>query len=271
MLKIGEFSRLSQTPVSTLRYYDDIGLIRPVEVDAFTGYRYYSAEQLAKLNRVTALKDLGLALAEIVNLTSNGMGAAELRAALEHRKTESIRTIEAEQGRLQRLEAWLGHLTEEEAMDKYDVTIKKVEPQLAVCLRRIVPTYHSEGELWGELCAYLGSLKAVRYAGPAMTICYDGEYKERDVDIEIAMPLSAPIPEHGDIRMRTLPGHEQVASVVHRGPFDTIHHAYAFMLRWMDKNRYRMAGPDRVVYLNMSDNPAPQDILQEMQLPISKV
>jgi len=61
-----------------------------------------------------------------------------------------------------------------------------------------------------------------------------------------------------------------VASVVHKGPFDTIHNAYTFMLQWMDKNRYRMAGPDRVVYLNMSDNPAPQDILQEMQLPISK-
>lgn len=270
MLKIGEFSRLSQTPVSTLRYYDDIGLLKPVSVDGFTGYRYYSADQLPTLNRVTELKDLGLSLAEIAQLTGNGAGMAELRSALERRRVESARSIEAERSRLQRLEAWLERLTEETAMNTYEVTIKKVDPQLAVCLRRVVPTYHSEGGLWEELCGYLAGVQDVRYAGPAMTLCYDGEYKEKDVDIEIAMPLAAPIPEHGDIRVRTVPGHDQVASVLHKGPFDTIHNAYAFMLQWLDRNHYRMAGPDRVVYLNMSENPAPADILQEMQLPITR-
>jgi DNA-binding transcriptional MerR regulator len=68
VLKIGEFSRLSRIPVSTLRYYDEIGLLRPVEADGSAGCRYYSAEQLPKLNRITALKDPGLSLAEIVQL-----------------------------------------------------------------------------------------------------------------------------------------------------------------------------------------------------------
>lgn len=270
MRKIGEFSRLSLTPVSTLRYYDDIGLLKPVEVDGFTGYRYYYAEQLPKLNRITTLKDLGLSLTEIVQLTANHSGASELQEALERRRAESVRTIETEQSRLQRLDVWLEQLTEEATMNTYEVTIKKVEPQLAVCLRRVVPNYHSEGELWGELCGYLGTLKRVQYAGPATTALYDGEYKEKDVDIELAMPLTAPIPEHGDIKVRTLPGYEQVASVLHKGPFDTIHNAYAFMLQWLERNHYRMDGPDRVVYLNMSENPAPADILQEMQLPISR-
>ena len=83
MLKIGEFSRLSQIAVSTLRYYDDIGLLRPVEVDGFTGYRYYSAEQLPKLNRITVLKDLGLSLTEIVQLSAEGMSTAELLQELQ--------------------------------------------------------------------------------------------------------------------------------------------------------------------------------------------
>jgi DNA-binding transcriptional MerR regulator len=43
MLKIGEFSKLAQVPVPTLRYYDQVGLLQPVEVDRLTGYRYYSA------------------------------------------------------------------------------------------------------------------------------------------------------------------------------------------------------------------------------------
>ncbi|NLE94479.1 MAG: MerR family transcriptional regulator [Dehalococcoidia bacterium] len=270
MLKIGEFSRLSQTPVSTLRYYDDIGLLKPVSVDGFTGYRYYSADQLPTLNRITELKDLGLSLAEIVQLTGNGAGMAELRGALERQRAESVRVIETEHSRLQRLEAWLEKITRDTTMDTYEVSIKQVKPQLAVCLRRVVPTYHSEGELWQELCGFLTGVPDVRYAGPAMTLCYDGEYKEKDVDIEIAMPLAAPVPEHGDIRVRTVPGHDQVASVLHKGPFDTIHNAYAFMLQWLDRNHYRMAGPDRVVYLNMSENPAPEDILQEMQLPVTR-
>ena len=48
MIRIGDFSRMSQTPVSTLRYYDEVGLLKPVEVDHFTGYRYYMFDQLAR-------------------------------------------------------------------------------------------------------------------------------------------------------------------------------------------------------------------------------
>ena len=68
MFKIGEFSKLTQIPVKTLRYYDELGLLKPVEVDRFTGYRYYSAGQLPRLNRVLALKDLGFSLEQIFQL-----------------------------------------------------------------------------------------------------------------------------------------------------------------------------------------------------------
>jgi DNA-binding transcriptional MerR regulator len=58
MIKIGDFAHLSQVSVVTLRYYDEMDLLKPVKVDDFTGYRYYSAEQLSRLNRILALKDL---------------------------------------------------------------------------------------------------------------------------------------------------------------------------------------------------------------------
>ena len=64
MFTIGEFARLAGVSVRTLRHYDDIGLLRPVTVDPDTGYRGYSAEQLGRLNRVMALKDLGLSLTQ---------------------------------------------------------------------------------------------------------------------------------------------------------------------------------------------------------------
>lgn len=55
MFKIGDFSKLSRVSVKTLRYYDEIGLLKPVGVDRFTRYRYYSAEQLPLLHRTESL------------------------------------------------------------------------------------------------------------------------------------------------------------------------------------------------------------------------
>jgi DNA-binding transcriptional MerR regulator len=68
MLKIGDFSRLSLASVKALRYYDELGLLRPARVDELTGYRYYSASQLTRLNRILVLKDLGLSLQQIALL-----------------------------------------------------------------------------------------------------------------------------------------------------------------------------------------------------------
>ena len=65
MIKIGDFARLGQVSVVTLRHYDEIGMLKHVTVDSSTGYRYYSVAQLPRLNRILALKDLGFSLEQI--------------------------------------------------------------------------------------------------------------------------------------------------------------------------------------------------------------
>ncbi|HRE27216.1 MAG TPA: MerR family transcriptional regulator, partial [Anaerolineales bacterium] len=65
MIRIGDFSKLSQVTVKALRLYDEMGLLKPVVVDTFTSYRYYEFNQLPRLYRILALKDLGLSLEEI--------------------------------------------------------------------------------------------------------------------------------------------------------------------------------------------------------------
>ena len=79
MFKIGEFSRLVQVPVPTLRYYDEVGLLKPIEVDRFTGYRYYSADQLPRLNRILALKGLGFTLEQIAEVLAEGLSPEQMR------------------------------------------------------------------------------------------------------------------------------------------------------------------------------------------------
>ena len=60
MLGIGEFARHGRVSVRMLRHYDAIGLLQPAYIDRVTGYRSYEAQQLSRLNRIVALKDLGL-------------------------------------------------------------------------------------------------------------------------------------------------------------------------------------------------------------------
>ena len=128
MIKIGDFSRLSQVSVKTLRYYDEVGLLKPVEVDRFTGYRYYSFDQLPRLNRVLALKDLGFSLEQIAQALDEGLTPDQLRGMLRLKRAEIQQRVEEEQERLARVEARLRQIEQEAMMSNYDVVIKKVPP-----------------------------------------------------------------------------------------------------------------------------------------------
>ena len=67
MLRIGEFSKLTGVPIRTLRYYDEIDLFKPADIDLFTDYRYYKEEQVEDLNLINELKKVGFSLEEIKN------------------------------------------------------------------------------------------------------------------------------------------------------------------------------------------------------------
>lgn len=88
MLKIGEFSKLTQVSVRMLRHYDEIGLLKPAEIDCFTDYRYYKEEQLPAMCRIKALKDMGFSLADIVRIMQLDGNSAALDAFFEVRRAE---------------------------------------------------------------------------------------------------------------------------------------------------------------------------------------
>lgn len=71
LYKIGEFSKLTNVPIKTLRYYDEINLFKPQEIDLFSGYRYYSKEQIDDLAVILNLKDVGFSLDEIKKYKNN--------------------------------------------------------------------------------------------------------------------------------------------------------------------------------------------------------
>ena len=110
MFKIGDFSKLSFITVKTLRYYDEIGLLKPVKVDRFTGYRYYSADQFPRLNYIVALKNLGLSLEEIGTLVNNDLTSNQMRDIFILKKAELQQRVSEEQRRLEQVEKLLGQI-----------------------------------------------------------------------------------------------------------------------------------------------------------------
>src|SRR5690242_2582369 len=128
MFKISEFSRLSQVSVKALRYYDELGLLKPAHVDPLTGYRYYTTEQFFQLNRILAFKDLGFTLGQITQALNEQLPASQIRGMFRLRQAEAQAAIEREQTRLARIEARLRQIEREEALSAHDVVLKCVKP-----------------------------------------------------------------------------------------------------------------------------------------------
>ena len=138
MFKIGDFARIGLVTVRTLHHYEELGLLAPVRIDPMTGYRYYGLEQLPRLNRILALKDLGLSLDEIGLLLSQELSARELRAILRLKQAELAAQVAETQERLARVEVRLKLIEEEGKMPDYEVILKDVAP-LRVAIRRVDP------------------------------------------------------------------------------------------------------------------------------------
>ncbi len=140
MFKIGEFSKISQTSIKTLRHWDDIGLLKPVRVDLATGYRYYGIDQLPIVNRIHAFRGMGLSLVQVARLLQEDLPAAEVRGMLHLKQAELRQQIEEGQQALQMVEARLKLIDDEGIAPKYDVNLKTVRPLRVLSIREVTPT-----------------------------------------------------------------------------------------------------------------------------------
>lgn len=249
MLKIGEFSRLSRVSVRMLRHYDGLGLLTPSQTDPLTGYRYYTADQLPRLNRILAFQDLGFSLEQIGGLLKEDLPAQELHGMLRLKRAEIEQDILAGQSRLMRLEARLRLLDGETPRPAYDVVVRSLSPQLVATRRQVVPDDEGIQYLFHQVETYVAQYPRARLDRPPLTIYHDAEYREQDIDAEVAVPLQAPIPGREPIRVCELPGIADAACVVHTGGYATLYQAYNALLAWIENNKRTIAGPIRETYL----------------------
>src|SRR5262245_5515830 len=126
MFRIGEFAQIAQVSGRQLRFYDQLGLLRPARIDEQTGYRYYTIRQLPRLNSILALKELGLSLEQIGPLLEKALSPTELRSMLTLKRAQLERSLQEEEARLRHIESRIAQIDREGTADGFDVIIKSV-------------------------------------------------------------------------------------------------------------------------------------------------
>jgi DNA-binding transcriptional MerR regulator len=192
MFRIGEFSKIAQAPGSLLRYYDQIGLLKPAHVDQWTGYRYYSAKQLPRLHRILALKELGLTLEQITRLMDEDVSAAEIRGMLALKKAQVEQTVQEEMTRLRSLEARLQQI-DNAAPPAYDIVIKNAPALNYLSVREVLPGPAAALNIMKELLQALPRQLEREELGRFMTVVHSETLESDRLDIELgAAFLGAP-------------------------------------------------------------------------------
>lgn len=151
-----------------------------------------------------------------------------------------------------------------------DVTLKKVDPMTIASIREVVPGYEDMGAHFGEIFAYLGK-NQVTPAGPPFGMYHDEGYKDKDIDIESAVPIAGSAPSSDRVKVRELPEVEQMACITLEGSYEGLSEAYGRLIEWIQANGYQIIAPNREIYLKgPGPDCEPAQYVTELQFPVHK-
>lgn len=270
MFKIGDFSTLNRITVKTLRHYDELGLLKPAYTDSASGYRYYSAAQLPRLNKILMFKSIGFSLQEIHNILEHKLTVADMIAQLEHKQAEIITAVQAQQAQISQIQAFIKIISQEVNYMNYDVLLKTIPEMTVASMRATLDSYSEQQTLWNELEAYLDKEKISRTSPEyCFTLYHNPEYREKDIDLEICEEVTELRPNTEKVIFKKIPTIHNMASVIHKGPYETIHMAYAALTQWIEGNHYTISGPGRDIYLKGPWNETnPEEWITEIHMPV---
>ena len=270
MLKIGDFSKLSRVSIRMLRHYDEIGLLKPAEIDRFTDYRYYREDQLPTMCRITALKDMGFSLADIVKILEIYDDREALEGYFSTRQRELEELSRDTARKLALLDAARERLRKEQTMS-YDITLKTIPERYAACVRMTIPNYDCEGRLWSALMSETAHMNLIP-DDPCLccAVFLDGEHKDENVDVEIQKTVKGRYEDTEHVRFKTLPA-VTVASTVHHGSYSTIGEGYAMLASWVRDNGYALCAPSFCIYhVSPHETSTPGEMVTEICYPVAK-
>lgn len=280
MFRIGDFSKFSRVSVRMLRHYDQLGLLKPARVDLATDYRYYSADQLPRLNRIRALQDIGLSLDQIAPLLEDQISVEEMRGMLLLKRAELQNSLEQGLEKLSQIETRLQQIQDNETALAYDVVLRKIASMQVAVIRSNAEEAGDLTDLFEELETYVAGFGARLVQPPLAT--FSADESGASGQVTVAVPVKASVVETKRVKMLDLPNIENMACVAHQGYYANIHMAGSALSSWVEANDYKVAGPMREVYYRFGAQqtgyrlPAAylseieSDFVTELQLPVER-
>ncbi len=264
MYRIGEFSIISKTTIKTLRYYEKERLLIPSYIDLDTGYRFYETNQLLDLSKIISLRQIGLSIDNIKNI----LDGDNIEKYLEDRKEEIESELSISNEQLSRI----NYLLEGKNM-KYEVIVKELPDYIVYYKEGIIENFSKLTEFIlgsGEECMKLNpDIKCIE-PGYCYVSYLDGEYKESNIKVKYSQAVDRIGISDDNIKFETLKP-IKAACIYHKGSYENLGKAYAYILKWVSENGYEIAEPIRESYIDgMWNKEDENDWLTEIQVPIKK-
>lgn len=262
MLKISEFSKLSHLTIKALRFYEKEGLLKPASVDEWNHYRFYETSQLETAAKIKSYRQLGLSIEEIKAVFSG----SDVKTIL----LEKLQSLAKEKQEIESRLSIIHSILEDNEM-KYQVTEKVIPEKIVYTAETVLKTY-SDSMQWipsvGQACMELNP--GLKCAEPPYEFCeyLDGDYRETNIRIRHSEAVTYFGKGNEQIKFKTLP-ETKVLSIYHKGVYDEIGQAYAFLMKYAEQNGYTAAGFARECYIDgIWNKESEEDWLTEIQLPV---
>ncbi len=264
-MKIGDFARLGQVSVRMLRNYDELGLLVPAHVDPWTNYRSYTAAQLARLNRIVALRGLGFGLEAIGRLLDDDVSVEHLEGMLKLRRAELAEQLRSTGAQLHDVERRLRLIEGEKQMDR-EFVVKPIPSLRLAELSGTVSGQERISDLVGPLFGRVYDALQASGVHPGVGVGY---YLSTEDGLECHAGFAyggAPVP---GVEIGELPAIGEAVTLVHLGSMETIGASWQAIGRWLEENGAEASAACREVYLEAPmDNQ--DDWVTELQQPFAR-
>jgi DNA-binding transcriptional MerR regulator len=273
MFRIGDFSRIARVSARLLRFYDELGLFVPAHADEQTGYRYYAIGQLAELNRILVLKELGFNLDQIRDILRAKIAPSELRNMLVLRRNDVEQTLALEARRLQQIETRIAQLESDGELSADDVIVRAEPAREILSIRRTVPSFAAARGLILELRELARPLLPRGSAPTLLAIAHSPQFEQDEIDVEFGYVVDGispvnKLPGHSLTR-RTLERVERMAVCVRVGLPEDAHLVTARIGLYLAASGEVLAGPSREVFLQLPNPERMHESVVEMQFAIA--
>jgi len=276
MFRIGEFSLIAQVSGRLLRYYDEIGLLSPDHTDPHTGYRFYSAGQLPRLNRILVLKELGLSLEQIARFLDQDTPTEEIRGMLALRKAQLAQSVQTELARLHLVEARLQQIEAQGQMQAPDVVLKSVPAQPFLSLREVFSDLSAVRRVVERIAASVPTQVGAGRLGQIGLVIHSRVFEPDALDFAIGYLVTGPVPhsvrlsEERVLTLDELPAEATMATLAHVGPVSDSHQTYGQLGIWVEQQGWHISGLGRGTFLQLPPPGHEEGGVLEIQLPVSQ-